>query len=71
MIQHSIVYAWTSTLLVHIYKELFFNSQGYQTSLSMMITFQAWDYEHIAITHPPSLPMLGFGSHLEYEDGIV
>lgn len=28
-------------------------------------------YEHITITHPSSLPMASFGSHLECEIGII
>lgn len=71
MIQHSTVYAWVPTLLVHIYRELFFYSQGHQASLLMTITLHACAYEHIAIACPSSLSMASFGSHLEYEVGIM
>lgn len=71
MIQHGIVYAWAPTLLGHIYRELFFYSQGHRTSLSVTITFWAWAYEHIIVAHPSGLPMVGFGSHIEYEVGII
>jgi len=70
MIQHRIIYAWAPTLLAHIYRELFFYSQGYRASLSVTIILQAWTYEHIAIARPLGLPMPGFGNHLEYEVGI-
>lgn len=71
MMQHSTVYAWASTLLSHIYRELFFYYQGHHASLSITITLQAWAYEHIAIACPSGLPMAGFGSHLDYDVGII
>ena len=71
MMQHSIVYAWAPTLLAQIYRELFFYSQGCHASLLVIITLQAWVYEHIIVAHPPNLPMPSFGSHLEYEVGLI
>jgi len=71
MIQHGTVYAWVPTLLVHIYRELFFYSQGHRTSLSITITLQAWAYEHIIVAHPSRLPLPSFGSHIEYDTSIM
>jgi len=71
MMQHEIVYAWVPMLLAQIYRELFFYSQGYHASLLVTITLHSWAYEHIAIACPLGLLMASFGSHLDYEVGII
>ena len=71
MMQHGTIYAWVPTLLAQVYRDLFFYSQGHRVSLLATITLQAWASEHIAMAHPSGLHITSFGSHLEYEVGII
>lgn len=71
ILQNGTIYAWVPILLAHIYKEFLFYSLGDRSSLSAMITLQAWAYEHIHMAHPHGLPIPRFETQFPYLVGIL
>lgn len=71
MMQHENIFAWAPTLLTQCYRELLFYYYGHRTSFTITITFHAWMYENINITHPYGLFVPIFTSHAKYPMEIM
>lgn len=71
MMQHDTIYAWASTLLEKVYRELFFYSQDHISSLYVTITLKAWGYEHIFVAHHLGILIPSFEIHITYPAGVM